>query len=125
DSPYAARTVNTRLSAVPPTVMMALTPSARVTRPPEKIAMYAEKSSPLGMITRPPASLMVARDERLVTTTTHIGTSTASTTKVSSAALPVWPTAVGLSSQIGRLARNPERRGVIGAVAGVVMTSSR
>src|SRR5690606_41848698 len=89
ERPYAASTVSVRLKAVPTAVTMTLTHTARATWPPEKMVMYADGSKPFGTTTIPPASLMVCREERLVTTTDHIGRSTAGTMSVSPA--PVSP----------------------------------
>ena len=56
---------------------------------------------PLGTITRPPASSMVFRDDRLVTTTIHSGKSTARQANDRAIPLPARPAFEGASSQDG------------------------
>lgn len=70
------------------TVTRVLIHSARVTAPPAKMVSYAEVSIPLGTTTKPPASAIVSREERLVTRITQNGKSTPSTSRPSSSALP-------------------------------------
>ncbi len=52
--PYASSVVQVKLSAVPQMVMKALTPTALVTTPPDKIDWYAARLASSGHNTNPP-----------------------------------------------------------------------
>src|SRR5262245_15292816 len=79
DRPQAASTVSVKLTAVPPTLTIVDTHTARLISPPEKMVKYADGSNSRGRKTMPPVAFMVSREARLVTSTDHKGTSTAST----------------------------------------------
>ncbi len=94
--------MTTMENAVPTAVMARLISSARPTTPPWTISLYAFSVSPCGTSTRPPAMLMDAWVEKLVSTMEYIGSRTSSRMTAIVPVLATWPAADGRSSQTGR-----------------------
>src|SRR5487761_330905 len=96
--------------AVPTAVMTRLIISARPTTPPWAISRYAFRVSPCGQITRPPAMLIDAWVEKLVSATEYSGNATSSRITVIVPDFAPCVASDGRSCQTGRFRLRRRRR---------------